>query len=215
MPKRPISDLDCEDSHCLQSKMHVSVKEINQGICAASNMKAVYRNARIFHFILLRSMIICVFFLNLFSERTLNLLFQGSKGAKPNQPAVIPTTMLPTSHHPRYSQTILTASGQILSPTEGQQPAAFPSVTLPCKSCSSLNMVLERCRFCEGTFCEGCFKICCVCSGEYCSKCSIQMWVFLVTFKKETLTYLSVFFSSYSREECSICLSCATERGSL
>ena len=139
-------------------------------------------------------MIIRVFFLNLFSERTLNLLFQGSKGAKPNQPAVIPTTMLPTSHHPRYSQTILTASGQISSPTEGQQPAAFPSVPLPCKSCSSLNMVLERCRFCEGTFCEGCFKICCVCSGEYCSKCSIQMWVFLVTFKKETLTYLSVFF---------------------
>lgn len=43
MPKRTIHDIDSEDSYSLQSKIHVSNKEINQGIGAASNMKEVYR----------------------------------------------------------------------------------------------------------------------------------------------------------------------------
>lgn len=45
MPKRPLSEVDCGDSHCLQTKIHVGNREINQGIGAASNMKAVYRKA--------------------------------------------------------------------------------------------------------------------------------------------------------------------------
>ena len=44
MPKRPISELECEDSR-LQSKIHVGLKEINRGICADFNMKAVYRKS--------------------------------------------------------------------------------------------------------------------------------------------------------------------------
>jgi hypothetical protein len=44
MPKRSISELDWGDSqsHCPQSKIQVGNREINQGICSASNMKAVY-----------------------------------------------------------------------------------------------------------------------------------------------------------------------------
>lgn len=44
MPKRSISELDWGDSpsHCPQSKIQVGTREINQGICSDSNMKAVY-----------------------------------------------------------------------------------------------------------------------------------------------------------------------------
>ncbi|XP_046444023.1 apoptosis regulatory protein Siva-like [Daphnia pulex] len=176
MTKRPVSELDWGDalSHCPQSKIQVGNREINQGICSESNMKAVYR-------------------------KTLNLLFQGSK-AKPNQlETTHPIPTQPPTNLPKYSQTIITLDGRI-SPQQidGQPPSAFVNATLPhsCMSCSSAGsfIALERCKFCEGMFCDKCFKLCMSCGGEFCSKCSIQ---------------------TYSRDECSICLSCATKRGNL
>lgn len=52
MPKRSISELDWGDSlsHCPQSKIQVGNKEINQGICSDSNMKAVYSKTFLFYF---------------------------------------------------------------------------------------------------------------------------------------------------------------------
>ncbi|KAK4036211.1 apoptosis regulatory protein Siva [Daphnia magna] len=177
MPKRSISELDWGDSlsHCPQSKIQVGNREINQGICAASNMKAVY-------------------------SRTLNLLFQGSKAkANPTEmpPPTASTASLTATSLPKYSQTILTPDGQILPQTERNLAVSLPFANLACTcmSCSSASSgLLERCQFCEGTFCDKCFRLCMSCTGEYCSKCSIQ---------------------TYSRDECTICLSCATERGHL
>lgn len=109
--------------------------------------------------------------------RTLNLLFQGSK-AKPNQlenTQPIPTQ--PATNLPKYFQTIITSDGRISPQTEGHPPSSFPTHTLPCScmSCSATSFnVLERCKFCEGTFCDKCFKLCMSCGGEFCSKCSIQ-----------------------------------------
>lgn len=44
MPKRSISDVDWDKSSSgLQTKIHVGNKEVDRGICAGTNMKAVYR----------------------------------------------------------------------------------------------------------------------------------------------------------------------------
>lgn len=178
MPKRPISDLDSGDSYCLQSKIHIGNREINQGICAASNMKAVYRNSYLFVILpLLLKCRLTLVLLFMILERTLNLLFQGSKAKANNQPVISSTNLLPTAHLPKYSQTILTSDGQISSQPDNQH-ITLPAFPLPCKcsSCSSEgSIVLERCKFCERSFCDSCFRPCNVCSGEYCNKCSIQM----------------------------------------
>lgn len=170
MPKRPLSD--CESYPPLQSKIHVSNREINQGICAETNMKAVY-------------------------NRTLSLLFQGSKinnsmikqeGENSTMPSPIPT-----AQHSKFSQMILTANGQIHTDTKGHAMKGMADQATPftCRSCCSVDFhSLERCKFCEGLFCESCCRPCSMCQLEFCSKCSMNIY-----------------------EDNSLCFSCATEKG--
>ena len=50
MPKRPYSEVECEDSR-LQSKIHVGAKEVNLGVSSVSKMKAVFGELLHTHFI--------------------------------------------------------------------------------------------------------------------------------------------------------------------
>jgi len=163
MPKRPISELECEDSR-LQSKIHIGIKEINQS--SDSSMKAVY-------------------------QKTLDLLFQGSKPRASSEINIIaPSVTMPS----KYNQTTLTLGGLISSePTKKTLTEPVALLTCQCPSCLNLYTILPgKCRFCETLVCEGCHKPCATCSGEYCTKCSMKI---------------------YSREEFNVCFSCATERG--
>jgi len=150
MPKRPISELECEDSR-LQSKIHVGLKEINRGICADFNMKAVY-------------------------QKTLHLLFHGLKPTN----SVAETTSVPPSVLPsKYNQMTITLNGSISNkPSEevaDVRPATSPAGQ--CHSCRKANSPQsDKCRFCEKLVCEGCRKPCAACGGDYCSKCSMKIY---------------------------------------
>lgn len=149
MPKRPISELECEDSR-LQSKIHVGLKEVNQGICSDSNMKAVY-------------------------QKTLDLLFRGSKPKVCPETNLIPP---PVAIPSKYSQMTITPSG-LISHEPRKETATEPITLLTCQCPSCLNsytMLPGKCKFCEMSVCEGCQKPCAMCLGEYCTKCSMKVY---------------------------------------
>jgi len=148
MPKRRISELEWEDSR-LQSKIHVGLKEINQGICSDSNMKAVY-------------------------QKTLDLLFKGLKPKLQSEANITaPIVTMPS----KYSQMTITSNG-LISNEPIKKTVSQPVTMLPCQcpSCSNFFTILSgKCKFCELSVCEGCQKPCAMCLGEFCPKCSMKV----------------------------------------
>lgn len=169
MPKRRISELEWEDSR-LQSKIHVGLKEINQGICSDSNMKAVYRKLRIM--VIFRSHVIYPLFT--FSEKTLDLLFKGLKPKLQSEANITaPIVTMPS----KYSQMTITSNG-LISNEPIKKTVSQPVTMLPCQcpSCSNFFTILSgKCKFCELSVCEGCQKPCAMCLGEFCPKCSMKV----------------------------------------
>jgi hypothetical protein len=121
------------------------------------------------------------FFRQHYSDRTLSLLFQGSKIKQgDNSPASNSIPHLQTISQPpsKFSQTILTSDGQYHVDTKGQAMKGIADQATPftCRSCCSVDFQsLERCNFCEGLYCESCCRPCSTCGGEYCNKCSMKM----------------------------------------
>lgn len=175
MPKRSISEMDWDETSGVQSKIHVGPKEVDQGICSGTNMKAVYRE--LFYSIDVLFFKVFITFYWLVSVRTLSLLFQGSKGKASRQQDA--TTVTPAPAAPqvestsKYSQMVLTPDGKLVQDSNGN---LIQIVSSPCKcvscSLSSDNRSLEQCRFCENFLCQSCSRPCMICSGHFCSNCS-------------------------------------------
>ncbi|XP_064602314.1 apoptosis regulatory protein Siva-like [Liolophura sinensis] len=174
MPKRtnPFGD-----SSPLQFKSHIRQKEVDMGVLREENMKAVY-------------------------EKTKQLLFTGARKLKqPGQGSGLMDTseimadVCQKDLHLAPGQLCLSNSGKLAAPASlgfvngfcnNNTLLANPQLSVSanplssnkgsnftCKSCSRAFIQIRPCHFCEGTICVDCTRRCDICSGNFCSFCSV------------------------------------------
>ena len=78
----------------------------------------------------------------------------------------------------KYCQMTLTPNCQISSVLGDYHSKIRPASILfdKCPTCFSVvGAMHDFCQFCEKAVCDGCLKACCVCYGEFCTKCSMKV----------------------------------------
>lgn len=123
-------------------KNHISEREVGQGIRGADRMRSIY-------------------------EKTLALLFRGSRNVANNNAAAQEENVIPKRDRLTYRQLCLSASGSVIAPPAGA------GLNTSCCSCLNHSCLPSgrQCSVCSGSVGLSCVRSCDSCARASCSNC--------------------------------------------
>ncbi|XP_051779164.1 apoptosis regulatory protein Siva [Erpetoichthys calabaricus] len=152
MPKR---SCPWRESIPVQMKMHVTQKEVNEGVARDVNMKAVY-------------------------DRTRELLYSGARSLKNinsetgEMKIVLQDQQQPLLQEPSRGQLRLGPQGKLLKTPTTHAVVDLPqSSNLACALCSRQAGACVVCAHCEKSACRNCQRCCSQCQRDYCFMCCV------------------------------------------
>ncbi|KAJ1527473.1 hypothetical protein ONE63_007446 [Megalurothrips usitatus] len=145
-----------------QMKVHVSEKEVAEGVMSDQHMKNVY-------------------------DKTKDLLFLGARKKSSPQSSVETNVLqngqqaenVVVSTHvgsaPSLKQMQLTCQGQLSTPKDNENNEV--KMRLPCSRCCVKNhQEMHSCSFCDTPLCISCIRSCTKCEESFCVACSFDMY---------------------------------------